>query len=259
MNLLQLVQLAIQVYLKNAYPQGAPAEAIETANQANAFESDEELLSWSEFEVEDQRYHLRLGNHEYPHMKMVFLLEDNRPLFYVDAHDSHFQLSKNSPDYSKIIALRKVNGKLKQVIEIAWSAEKLPLFARNTNLRDLKKDCKGLTVLAIDDEIQILEMLGIIVKSLGAVFLRAQSAAEARHQIGASGLPDLIFCDIMMPDESGYDFVNWFREQGYQSIPIYFITGYALGQVYEDGFTEVLQKPFSAKSIMKIMKSLHGT
>jgi len=119
MNLLQLVQLAVQVYLKNAYPHGAPADALEKAEKINSFDTDADLLAWPGFEVEDGRYHLRLGNYLYPHMKLVFLLEDRKPLFYADAHDSHFNLPPGLPDYDKILALRKNNLKMKQIVEMA--------------------------------------------------------------------------------------------------------------------------------------------
>lgn len=257
MNLLQSVKLATQLFLKKAYTEAAPTPILEKVEALQELREEDELISWAHLEREGNRYSFRLGNSGYPHMKLVFMLENHRPVFYVDAHDSHFNLPVGVPGYEKLMALRQTNKELKQTIEGAWAAANLPIFGQAVNMASaagIKKVCKGMTVLAIDDEAQILEMLGLIITNLGADFQSAQSAEAGRSIIREQGLPDLIFCDIMMPRESGYDFVNWLKSQSYV-VPVYFITGYALNQVYKDGYAEVLQKPFSAKAVMSIMKN----
>ena len=255
MNLAQLVKSATRTYLSFAYPKGVPKPIAKLDNQVQIFEEEAELLAWEELEREGDRFSLRLGNKMYPHMKLVFSVESQIPAFLVDAHDNHFDLPPGVPGFDKLMALRQNNQKLKELIEAAWVSSKIPIFGMNINVSQ-KLDCNGLDVLAIDDEVQILDILRLIVESMGACFLRAQTAAEARKVIGEKGLPDLIFCDIMMPNESGYDFVNWLEEKKYSDVPVYFITGYALDQVVKDDRTKVLQKPFTAKSIMKIMKQV---
>lgn len=256
MKLLQSVKLATEIFLKKAYPEGIPGNVSEKVDALGELREDYELISWSVLEKEGNRYSFRLGNRNYPHMKLVFLLENERPVFYVDAHDSHFNLPAGVPGYDRLMALRKGNKELKQHIEGAFAAANLPVFGGTASAAGLKKVCKGMRVLAVDDEVQILEMLGLIVTNLGAEFYSGQSAEEGRNIIRTHGLPDLIFCDIMMPRESGYDFVAWLKNENYM-VPLYFITGYALNQVYKDGYAEVLQKPFSAKSVMQIMKSVY--
>lgn len=248
------MKLATEIFLKKAYPDSVPTPIMEKVEALQDLRSEDDLITWSVLEREGNRYSFRLGNHGYPHMKLVFSLESQRPVFYVDAHDSHFNLPAGVPGYDKLMALRQTNKEMKQRIEGAWAAANLPIFGQTAIATGLKQVCKGMRVLAVDDEVQILEMLGLIVSNLGAEFHCAQSAEEGREKIREHGLPDLIFCDIMMPRESGYDFVNWLKSQSYV-VPLYFITGYALNQVYKDGYAEVLQKPFSAKSVMGIMKN----
>ena len=255
MNLNQMVQLATQVFLKHAYPDGVPSAIQEMSDSLGELEGEQDLLSWSRLEKEGERYNLRLGNANYPHMKLVFMIEQGNPVFYVDAHDSHFNLPPNVPGYEKLLALREANKKLKQKIESAWGVEQLPIFGHQRSVIKPKDLCKGMYVLAIDDEDQILDMLSIIVKSMGAEFMRATSAEEARRLIQGRGVPDLIFCDIMMPRESGFDFVAWLRKEGH-TVPTYFITGLNLEKIDKDRVTAVLQKPFTAKSVMNIMKKL---
>ena len=255
MNLLQLVKHAAAIYLKHAYPDGAPEPPMKMVEAIQAFADESAMLAWREFEKEDQRYAIRLGNHKYPHMKMIFLAEKDHPSFYVDAHDNHFDLPPGVPGYEKLLAIRTQNKALKKVIEKDWAGDKIPIFGTHTSPIELRRDCEGLTVLAVDDEVQILDMLRLIVSSLGGTLHTAQSAVEARAVLAKFGVPHLILCDIMMPEESGYDFVNWLKEQDHH-VPVYFITGYALDQVKRDDYAQILQKPFTAKAIMKIMKKV---
>jgi len=260
MNLVTLVKSASRLYARAAYPDGPPGPVSRMLDELQSFVTSDALLSWSALEREDSRYSLRLGNQAYPHMKIVFSLESERPSFYVDAHDNHFDLPPGVPGHEKLIELRESNKMLKTRIENDWAREQIPVFGiekvKPGLEPKLRKELMGLRVLAVDDEAQILDMLKLIVGALGAELDAAASAAEARRLIEANGLPDLIFCDIMMPEESGYDFTAWLEANGHE-VPVYFITGYALDQVVESDVVEVLQKPFTAKSIMKIMKKVH--
>lgn len=255
MTFIQQLKLAVQTFLKHSYPEGIPSGVLEKVEGLSSIDNEAQLLVWPEIEKEKNRYNIRLGNQRYPHMKLVFTLEDGRGVFYVDAHDSHFSLPPGMPGYDQLVKLRESNKKLKSVIEASWAADGLPLFVNQTTITKFRNTCMGMTVLAIDDEIQILDMLGLIVKSLGAKFLRAQSAEEARNTIAEHGAPHLVFCDIMMPGESGYDFVDWFKDS-YAEIPVYFITGLDQDSIDTIKIAEVLQKPFTAKSVMKIMKKV---
>ena len=260
MNLLQQTQIAAEIYLKFAYPKGPPKKVLKQIKEFRELQSDEALLVWPAIEKEETRYCFRMGNQNYPHMKLTFSLEDSHPIFYVDVHDSHFSLPPGVPGYDKLQALRKSNKKLKQDIEAAWAAEKLPIFGQQSReFKDENRNCAGMKVLAVDDEIQILDMLKIIVTSLGGEFLRAESAAQARDLIkDRKNLPHLIFCDIMMPEESGYEFASWLKKEEY-GVPIFFITGLTVEKLDEKldiiNLAKVLQKPFSAKSVIEIMKT----
>lgn len=255
MNFLQMVQLATRLYLKHAYPDGLSSSTREKVEELGRLTSEKEIFDWDGFEREGSRYNLRLGNTDYPHMKLVFTMEGGKPVFYVDAHDSHFKLPPGLPGYEKLVALRERNKKLKKTIESEWLSAGLPIFGRTPGPIQIRKICKGLRVLAIDDEPQILDMLSIIVTSMGAEMIRALRVSDARRVIENDGLPDLIFCDIMMPEESGYDFVHWLHDQDYE-IPTYFITGLNLAKIDTEGVTAVLQKPFTAKSVMNIVKNV---
>lgn len=79
------------------------------------------------------------------------------------------------------------------------------------------------TVLVVDDS---ADNLDVIVGSLKDVcqVKPANSTAVARKLL-EKFQPSLILLDIMMPDEDGYDFCRWLKEQpDYKSIPILFLT-----------------------------------
>lgn len=254
MKLLQSLQIATQIYLKHAYPDGAPSHISEKAHQLDDLKDRGELLKSPLLERCEGPYCMRLGNVGYPHMKLVFTLEGERPVFYVDAHDCHFELPPNVEASAKLIRLRDENKKLKQRIEADWAAHHLPIFGCKTVVNGCQNICAGMRILVVDDECQILEMMGLIIKSLGAEVTRAVSAEDARRSIAEKGAPHLVFCDIMMPEESGYDFVRWMR-QHHRDTPVCLITGLNLDKVEPNDAVQVLQKPFSAKSIISVMKS----
>ena len=255
MNVLELMQNAAKIYLDLAYPDG-PSKSVREKMQAFALISDDEsLLASPLMERENTRYCMRLGNAAYPHMKLTFSIEDKRPVFYVDAHDSHFSVSKDIPGYDRLVLMREQNQALKKRIERSWKRAGIPIFGEVSPEVDKKKTCTDKIILAIDDEVQILDILGIIVQSLGAKFLRAQSISDAKRICGEREHIDAIFCDVMMPEESGYDFVAWLKQEE-STIPVYFITGLTAEHVVADGVQAILQKPFSAKSILRIIRKL---
>ncbi len=253
MNLLELARTAARVFVEHAYPRDAPEVAQAKIEQLGGMEREQDLIDWAQLEKEGDKHFLRLGNSRYPHMKLAFVLEGGRPVFYVDAHDSHFIVSPTTPGYEKLLELRDFNKQLKHSIESSLDRAGVPVFGRQKQPIVHHKICLGMTVLAIDDEPQILDMLYIIVASLGAHLWRAKSAAEGRAAIAKNGPPDVILCDIMMREESGYDFVAWLKKQEIDT-PVYYLTGLNREQVEEEGVLDVLQKPFSAKSVMSILK-----
>lgn len=254
MKLLQAIQLATDIYLKKAYPEGAPAAIVSKADSLHQFDSVQELMGWGDLEHEKNRHSLRLGNQKYPHMKLVFMVNGNCNLFYVDAHDNHFEIDKDTPGYEGLVALRKVNKKLKKSIESTWMSENLPVFGGKIDLSSCVNQNCALDVLALDDEAQILDMLCMCSSSIGSNMQCATTVSQAIKSIEAHR-PDVVLCDIMMPQESGYDLVNWIRANDTQ-LPIYYLTGLNLEKVDMTGVNGVLQKPFTVKDLGEIYREV---
>ncbi|HVQ28981.1 MAG TPA: response regulator [Vicinamibacteria bacterium] len=86
----------------------------------------------------------------------------------------------------------------------------------------------GLTLLVVDDDKEIRELLRVALEARGAAVLLAASVAEAHAALGRVR-PDVIVCDIGMPGTDGYAFVERLRSRsgGAESIPAVALTAYA--------------------------------
>ncbi len=75
----------------------------------------------------------------------------------------------------------------------------------------------GVRLLLVDDDVDTLEVLGLTLRHYGAEVRSATSAAVAFEEVLRS-LPDLLICDIGMPEEDGFAFIERVRrlapEQG---------------------------------------------
>ena len=117
------------------------------------------------------------------------------------------------------------------------------------------------TILVVEDEAFVREVVGEILSSAGYPVLKARSAAEAllvfhRHQQRVQ----LLLTDVVLPDRNGCDLASEFALlcRGVRTI---FISGYPENAVTRKGFQRrgcfYLPKPFSAPSlIQKVTEAL---
>lgn len=83
------------------------------------------------------------------------------------------------------------------------------------------------TILLVDDENDLLEIVGSILEIEGYTVITANSVDLAIERI-ASVLPDIIISDITMPGKTGFDFLAYVRSQHQlQNIPFIFLTAHA--------------------------------
>jgi DNA-binding response OmpR family regulator len=83
-------------------------------------------------------------------------------------------------------------------------------------------------VLIVEDEPQMLRLLGMTLEKEGYRIAAAQTASAARAQI-QSAIPDLIILDVMLPDTSGLDLCHELRQQpATAGIPILMLSALAL-------------------------------
>jgi two-component system phosphate regulon response regulator PhoB len=116
------------------------------------------------------------------------------------------------------------------------------------------------TVLVVEDEPQILELVAVNLEHLGHKVLRASSAEEAESSIRAA-LPDVVVLDWMLPGESGVSFARRLRaDERTKELPILLLTARAMEQDkisgLEAGADDYVTKPFSPKELAARIKAV---
>src|SRR3954447_16482218 len=116
------------------------------------------------------------------------------------------------------------------------------------------------TVLVVEDEPQILELVAVNLEHLGHKVLRASSAEEADSAI-RTALPDVVVLDWMLPGESGLSFARRLRaDERTRELPILILTARAMEQDkitgLEAGADDYLTKPFSPRELAARIKAV---
>jgi len=116
------------------------------------------------------------------------------------------------------------------------------------------------TVLVVEDEPQIQELVAVNLEHIGHKVLRAASAEEAEAAIRAA-LPDVLVLDWMLPGESGLAFARRLRsDERTRDLPILMLTARAMEQDklsgLEAGADDYLTKPFSPKELAARIKAV---
>ncbi len=118
------------------------------------------------------------------------------------------------------------------------------------------------TLLVIDDDRDIREMLGSVVKmEPGWEAVEAQNGEDALLLLRQGLKPTLCFCDLMMPKMDGYTFVRRVREDSLlQSMPIVIISSENkvanVRQLAEMKISGFMVKPFDLTKIRAIMRQI---
>jgi len=118
------------------------------------------------------------------------------------------------------------------------------------------------TILAIDDDTDILETLKIVLDAEGFTVATASSGAEG---IAAAGTckPDIILCDMMMESiDAGVQTARQLKEK-LPATPIFLLSSIAeataaTAEMRELGFSGILQKPVDPQHVISTIKNVLG-
>jgi len=110
------------------------------------------------------------------------------------------------------------------------------------------------TILVVDDEPAILDMVEFAIKRTGFKTILAQDAMQAMNQI-AESKPDLILLDWMLPDISGVDLARRLKgDELTLHIPIIMLTARAEEgdklRGFDVGVDDYITKPFSTRELI---------
>lgn len=124
----------------------------------------------------------------------------------------------------------------------------------------INHDSNPATILVVDDEPDLVELMVYNLKQAGHAVLSASDGAQAL-QIAKSRLPDLIVLDVMMPELNGIEVAKRLRAQTETaSMPIIMLTAKAQ-EAHEleglgAGADDYITKPFSMKILLARIDAL---
>jgi two-component system, OmpR family, phosphate regulon response regulator PhoB len=116
------------------------------------------------------------------------------------------------------------------------------------------------TILVVEDEPQVQELVAVNLEHAGHRVLRATTAEEAENAIREE-LPDVLILDWMLPGDSGVSLTRRLRaDERTRELPILMLTARAMEQDkisgLEAGADDYLTKPFSPKELAARIKAV---
>jgi DNA-binding response OmpR family regulator len=126
----------------------------------------------------------------------------------------------------------------------------------------LKEAAVPKTILLVDDEPHVLEVLRVTLEDLGFGLLEAEDGPRAL-QVARDQKPDLVILDVMLPTMSGLDVCRALHQAGdTEKIPVILLTARSGEEDekagYEAGADRYLTKPFSPLTLQsEVVKLLN--
>lgn len=259
------VSKAVDVYLNLAYgDETRPGRLPNLALPPDATSEDVLALFQREQVTEGGRtcvrYSFRLGNRNYPFMKLVLQehLVPGEFIFAVDTHDD-MDIKPDYPDYEAWLAVRHFNRNLKRKIEAGLAAHGLHTAA---TLRSIASERAGQQleethrILVVDDEEDLAQTVETLLRARGYGVVRADEGAAA-VRIAKETLPDLILLDYELPEMDGLEVIAALRaDEATREIPVLLATAgrISLEDIGKaDGF---LAKPFQEDLLYQMVQRL---
>jgi DNA-binding response OmpR family regulator len=126
----------------------------------------------------------------------------------------------------------------------------------------------GATVLVVDDDDALRDMLAQFLEDEGYRVLRAASGREAlAHIAGLRPGPDLLLLDLLLPDLDGYAVLEHLRQHPEQDLPVLVISAHhpaaALLQALDAERRDFIAKPFDLEELhirlQRLLRPPHST
>lgn len=114
------------------------------------------------------------------------------------------------------------------------------------------------SILIIDDSVAFSRLLIHILKGKYDCVI-ARNGLEAFALLRTWKIPDMIICDVNMPEMDGISFLAEVQNSGlFHSIPVIVMTGEegAASEVIQDLQTRIITKPFEPKTLFAKMDEL---
>ena len=115
-------------------------------------------------------------------------------------------------------------------------------------------------IFVIDDDPELLMMVGMILRRAGHETVLASDSAEGTERI-ISEQPDLLILDLMMPHMSGFEVCQKIRSTPtVENLPIMILTARIQEKdreaAFESGATDYMTKPITSRQLTSRVKRL---
>jgi CheY-like chemotaxis protein len=229
-----MVRRAIAIYQDLAYGTSRPRRPVHlpSGGEAAGQGGIEALLALFQKEQDETvpgypcaRYSMRLGNRNYPFMKLLLQehLVAGEFFFAVDTHDQ-MEVKPEYPDYDQFMAVRRFNRELKRQIEQGFAAAGLATAAvvRQRLVAECGpagEPCRGL-VLIVDDEEDLAAAVEMSIRRRG---FRTYTVHDGLSGLRAAQelLPDLVVLDYELPELDGLQVIQRLRaEPATERVPV---------------------------------------
>lgn len=116
-------------------------------------------------------------------------------------------------------------------------------------------------VLAVDDDVELLQLVSTLLARVQIETLKAENAVQAAQILRQPPLPDLIILDLMMPDISGIDFLKQLRAKAiFNALPVLVLSAMAepgeIRAALDAGADRYLTKPYLANNLLSVVNEM---
>ena len=109
------------------------------------------------------------------------------------------------------------------------------------------------TILIVEDEAAIRELLACILRDLGFRVEEAHNGREAMA-LAASHRPDLVISDVMMPLMGGTELCRWVKQSLEPAPPVILTSSIGVQVVRGTGADAFVRKPFDLEELEQAVK-----
>ena len=120
-------------------------------------------------------------------------------------------------------------------------------------------DTRKPSILVIDDELKMRQVLGRVLTNDGYEVKLAADGNDALLQVDAGPAPDLILLDLLMPVMSGFEVLSALRVNPvWAKIPVIVMSGTAGYSAGHLGVAATLVKPFETSEVQQAIRQALG-